>query len=160
LPRIDWVPRPDPKKKKKTQREDINPVQTKNIPQEHYPTQLGGERTFEVGSCRKETIFFTTLPLELSLTMGCIQFHTPLTPLHLHLKHKQPLRTSQLLWLSSNEPTELVHRPNNLSPLAPTPKALPSLLDLSASSAAKSGGDISVLLPTRLDLFPPDSLNS
>ncbi|XP_062170616.1 uncharacterized protein LOC133876363 [Alnus glutinosa] len=85
--------------------------------------------------------------------MGCIQFHTPLTPLHLHLKHKQPLRTTQLLWLSSNEPTELFHRPNNLSPLAPTPKALPSLLDLSASSAAKSGGDLSVLLPTSAVLF-------
>ncbi|XP_059444357.1 uncharacterized protein LOC132176230 [Corylus avellana] len=86
--------------------------------------------------------------------MRCIQFQTPLAPLHLHLKHKHPLRTSQLLWLSTNEPIELIlHRPNNLPQLAPRPKALPSFLVLGASSAAKAGGDISVLLPTGAALF-------
>jgi hypothetical protein len=43
--------------------------------------------------------------------------------------------------------------------MAPRPKALPSFVVLGASSAAKAGGDISVLLPTGLVLFHPNALN-
>jgi hypothetical protein len=112
-----------------------------------------------VGICRKETNLL--LLCDLSITMRCIQFQTPLAPLHSHLKPKHPPRTSQLLWLSTiNEPTELIlHRPNNLPQMAPRPKALPSFVVLGASSAAKAGGDISVLLPTGLVLFHPNALN-
>ncbi|KAK9269467.1 hypothetical protein L1049_001242 [Liquidambar formosana] len=84
--------------------------------------------------------------------MGCINCHSPFLPLLSQNKHKQPqqqqqLKTSKLLWLSSNEPNRLLQR-QNISSLVPLrTKAVPTSLVLGVTSPAKSG-DISVFLQT------------